>query len=132
MEKIEIIDIALDQSIDSIIADDITQITKQNQTDIDAAINNAKQIAEARNKKTQAEQDVITATLKAYTALSDADTRGETVAGKDLLMMVTPHIATMNSLVQRLKSHIKNNQPGIQLLNLRQGKDTYYYLEQIT
>jgi len=125
---VTIIEVTLGDDIKSIIADDLGALTAKNQADIDAAIADSRQLNQVRDSRQQAAQVLAAKTEAALEALLAADQRGETIAASDLLALVQPEIAGMNSLVQRLKTLLKSRDDPRRLANLRAGGATYYYL----
>jgi hypothetical protein len=126
--KVTIIDVAFGDDIRSIIADDLGTITAKNQSDIDAAIAESRQLNQVREGRQQVAQALIIKTEAAFEAINAADARGETMAATDLLALVQPEITSMNSLVQRLKALLKSRNDPRKLANMRSEGATYYYL----
>lgn len=124
-----ILDVDLGEKIEDIINDDVTTITKQNQQDIDDAVETSRQHAEVIQKRSEAETAKLDAIQAAFKSLKTAHEANTTVVSTELLALVQPHITSMNSLVQRLKSLLKADGNKYRLANSRRRDGTHYRLE---
>lgn len=129
MTKVSVFEVDLGQSIDDIIMDDITEITKSNRDDIDAAVASAKLLQEVsnRHKKELEARDLVMEKL--YDALFTAYTNKSYVSSKEIIRISEGQIANMISFAGRMRGHLKEKGDEYRLVPCKRNKETAYYLE---
>ena len=127
-DNITIIEVSLGASIDSIIADNLTEITEQNQNNINQIIAESKAVSKIHEAKQLAAKTLTNKVETAYLALLEADAAGETTPASILLEIVQPEIGTIGALVPRIKTLMKSKDDPRKLSSMKHKGNTYYYL----
>lgn len=129
MTKVTVIEIDLGQSIDSIIMADISQITKANREDIDAAVASARLLQDVVDKRKKEAETKDLVMEKLYQALLTATANHSYLSSKEIIQISEGEIANMISFAGRMRGHLKTKGNEYRLIPCKRNKETAYVLE---
>lgn len=129
MTNISIFEVNLGEDIDSIVRDNIAEITKRTRENIDAAIEQSKKVEIVKVNKARQLAAINTAIINAYEELLKGRTLGIAVSSKKLLSISEPGITSINSLIPRLKTYLKNRGNEYRIVTVKRNGETSYQLE---
>lgn len=133
---VRIIEIDLGQSVESIIQEQVTEITADNLQAIQDTIKDAaaKQEAQQLAKSTQEtsermKNEGLQAVYDELVSIS-AQNNMAFMPGQQILTMCAPHVANMISFVGRMRNWLKSNDKPYKLTPMKKGKESGYRLDQ--
>jgi len=113
MAKMTIVEVDLGQDINTIISDDVEEMTGQLQQVIDDAIEEKRTVETERTKKAeekvQKSRQILDTLEKLYQALLAASTQDSPIEVDRLIEMAAPVITNTSALVLQLKSYIRKH-----------------------
>jgi len=110
-DKITIISVDLGATIDTIINESSTKLSKDTENAIDAAIEEQRKDKEvkemAKNKKKKQDEEITAALDKAYALLFGDGETFNSVSATRIIAATTPAVTTLLSFVGRMRSYLK-------------------------
>ena len=132
MAKMTIIDVDLGQDINTIISDDVEEMTGQLQQVIDEAIEEKRTVETERTRKAeekvQKSQQILNTLEKIYQALLVASEQDSVIDVDRLTKMASPIITNTSALVLQLKSYIRKHKGNEYVLTRRVRNKKPVYL----
>jgi len=123
MGEMVIIEVDLGQDIDSIINDDIEEMTEKTRQAVDEAISQKKTVETNRmaqtKQKLQKEKQTLDALETIYTALLEAHKNESCLSLEEMSRLATPHITNTSALILQLKSFIRKEKDNTYVLKRR-------------
>lgn len=111
MSKVTIITVELGENIDTIISDDITELTSKNLEVVNQAIEQKQETMKVRQQKVekidQEARAKVAALATVYQALLAAHSKDDAVDLDEMIKLSSPAITNASSLVLQLKSFIR-------------------------
>ena len=130
MTKVSIIEIDLGADIDTIISEDVQELTGAAKQELDDAIDLAKQRDALRNKKSSEKQqatDALTSVMiQAFDRLTEAGSEG--VLCSDIIDIVVEHVPNSSAFTLRMKKILRDKgNPYVLERKKRKGNPHYIF-----
>lgn len=122
-----IIEVDLSATIDSIMADDIKELTNNNRSIIESAIAEQRAIKQVVQKKQDESMALVNSILNIYTSMTS---KSAMMSELEILKLCEPHITSISSFSQRMRAWLKKEHPNMQLTKRKEGKINGYVIEQ--
>lgn len=133
--NISIIEVDLGQSVESIINDEVSELTADNTRQIDDVIKEAKAqqeaadaVRDAREKQEQAKIKVMEDLYQALLTASQAND-SSSLSSQQILVLAAPQITNMISFVGRMRNWLIANKKPYKLSSVKKGKESGYRLD---
>lgn len=129
--KVSIIEVDLGEDIDSMISEDVIELTQEAKQELDNTIAVAKNVQKLKEQKDLSKQkskdDLQKILDTTYNNLTEADNKG--ILAEDIVESVKPLIKTASAFSLRMKTYLRNKGNEYIMVRKKIDKKPYYVLE---